>query len=52
MTLGSNRLTAHHLKALPHHRIPMLIKLKVVLWMIWLFFKEIYELLTGKRKWT
>jgi hypothetical protein len=30
----------------------MLIKLKVVLWMIWLFFKEIYELLTGKRKWS
>lgn len=30
----------------------MLIKLKVIVWMIGLFFKEIYELLTGKRKWT
>lgn len=30
----------------------MLIKIKVVFWMIGLLFKEIYELLTGKRKWT
>ena len=30
----------------------MLIKIKTILWMIGLFFKEIYELLTGKRKWS
>lgn len=31
---------------------PMLIKVKTILWMIRAFFKEIYELITGKRKWT
>ena len=31
---------------------PFLIKIKVIIWMIGLFFKEIYELLTGKRKWS
>jgi hypothetical protein len=30
----------------------MLIKIKTILWMIGVFFKEIYELLTGKRKWS
>jgi hypothetical protein len=30
----------------------MFIKIKTILWMIGLFFKEIYELLTGKRKWS
>ena len=29
MTLGTDHLTAHHLKALPHHCIPMLIKLLI-----------------------
>ncbi len=30
----------------------MLIKIKTILWIIGIFFKEIYELLTGKRKWS
>ncbi len=30
----------------------MLIKIKTILWMTGLFIKEIYELLTGKRKWS
>lgn len=28
------------------------IKIKVICFMVFLFFKEIYELLTGKRKWS
>jgi hypothetical protein len=30
----------------------MLLKIRIIFWMIGLFFKEIYELLTGKRKWS
>ncbi len=30
----------------------MLIKIKTILWIIGVIFKEIYELLTGKRKWS
>lgn len=30
----------------------MIHKIKTILWMIGLFFKEIYQLLTGKRKWS
>ena len=30
----------------------MLIKIKTIIWMIGLFFKEIYELITDKRKWS
>ena len=30
----------------------MIHKIKTILWMIGLFFKEIYELITGKRKWS
>lgn len=30
----------------------MRIKLKTIIWMIGLFFKELYELITGKRKWS
>ena len=30
----------------------MLIKIKTVIWLIGFIFKEIYELLTGRRKWS
>jgi hypothetical protein len=30
----------------------MIHKIKTIIWMIGAFFKEIYELITGKRKWS
>lgn len=33
-------------------KVPLRIKVKVIVSMIGLFFKEVYELLTGKRKWS
>jgi hypothetical protein len=34
----------------PTNPITMLIKIKTIIWMIGAFIKEIYELITGKRK--
>lgn len=45
-------LTECRYETFHYRRTTVLIKIKTIVWMIGLFFKELYELLTGKRKWS